>query len=90
MSFHVTHPNLTKYVETKNAWDRLMRKAGRPSEPKLYDLRNLTAASKARLMSEIECDLSPENLTCDGELTGTKLRQRAAYLKAVKTELESI
>lgn len=83
MSFHTTHPNLARYVESKNGWDKLMKRPAR------FDLSNFTRADKAQLMEEIDCDLSPENLTCDGELSGENLRRKAAYLKAIKAELES-
>ena len=39
--------------------------------------------TKEQLLSElkrIECRLSPENLTCDGELPRSEVRRRAAQL----------
>ena len=43
----------------------------------------MNEAEKARLMKEllrIECALSPENLTCDGELSQSQVRRRGAEL----------
>jgi len=41
----------------------------------MHDLRN------------VECQLSPENLSCDGELRGRKLQQKAKMLNARKADL---
>jgi hypothetical protein len=49
----------------------------------------MTVADLTRLRGEIECDLSPENLTCDGELSGDNLQRKAAHLNRVKAELEN-
>jgi hypothetical protein len=41
-------------------------------------------------MDDLENDLSPENLTCDGELRGAKLVQKANKLKAAYSELQTL
>jgi hypothetical protein len=88
-SLRKTFPNLVKYVETKNAWEKACHQGGRPGSPGVFDLYHFTNRDKARLTMDLECDLSPENLCCDGELSGPALRQKAQYLNAVKTELEA-
>lgn len=82
MSFHHTHPNLARYVQSKNAWRRLMKEVP-------FDLNFLTLADKKRLQEHLEGDLSPENLCCDGELQGEDLALKTDYLLAVKRELAS-
>jgi hypothetical protein len=78
------YPNLVKYVERYNLETKLFYSQG-----ETLDLSHFTHANKTTLMQHVECDLSPENLCCDGELSGPALRQKAQYLNAVKTELES-
>lgn len=78
------HPNLVKYVERYNMETKLFYSRG-----ETFDLNNFTHANKKALMEHLECDLSPENLCCDGELSGPALRQKAQYLNAVKAELTS-
>lgn len=78
------YPNLVKYVERYNLETRLFYSQG-----ETFDLAHFTHANKAKLMERLECDLSPENLCCDGELSGPALRQKAQHLNAVKAELEA-
>jgi hypothetical protein len=84
MTLRVTHPNISRYVDRKNAWANVFGEKDR------IDLRNLTKAEKAKLLESLDCDLSPENLCCDGELHGVALVNKAAYLNAAKTELETL
>jgi len=37
---------------------------------------------------ELACDLSPENLTCDGELSRSRVNQKLRLLKAAWKALE--
>lgn len=46
-----------------------------------------TEAEILRDLQRVECDLSPENLTCDGELSGAQVRKRAAALKTKRAAL---
>lgn len=74
---------LTEYLQTRNAFAKLF---GTPPI-------NLEKANKTQiesLMSELEDELSPENLTCDGELSGARLVRKANSLKAAYTELQAI
>ena len=52
---------LKKYVEEKNTWQILF------SGTKLLTLD--TAAGRKAVAEQIDCDLSPENLHCDGEIS---------------------
>jgi hypothetical protein len=76
--------SLAKYIEQKNSWDRLFNKQPR------YNMRNLTHVDAQQLMNSIENDLSPENLTCDGELSRAQVMERSAYLNAAQRELAKL
>ena len=73
--------NLTAYVEAKNKWNALFGTA-----PMTFPLSQSNANS---LMDSIACELSPENLGCDGELSSRQVRAKARELNAVKAELEA-
>lgn len=70
--------SLSKYVEQKNRWNAIFGKA---------ELNVRNAADRQRIAEMIDCDLSPENLTCDGELRGPALRQRHAMLVKAAQDL---
>ena len=58
-----------------------------PSERK--DLEQTKKACLEHLL-EIECKLSPENLTCDGELSRSEINRRYRILdEARKTEIKN-
>lgn len=69
---------LSKYVEQKNRWNAIFGKT---------ELNVRNAEDRKRIAEMIDCDLSPENLTCDGELRGTALRQRQAFLVKAAQDL---
>ena len=73
--------HLASYVEQKN-WVRRMF-----NQPELA-ASNLSARDVQDLLLSIEGDLSPENLTCDGELRGARLRSKRAMLEGARSELE--
>lgn len=76
---------LDRYVKEQN----VMRGAfgDGPAEPEF----SLTSAKdRKKLRSYLECDLSPENLCCDGELSGARLHTKTRYLNGALQELESI
>lgn len=57
---------------------------------KTYDAYNLSRSDIKDLLDRLECDLSPENLCCDGELRGKALQQKSKLLYGAKSELESL
>ena len=73
--------NLESYVERKNSWGKLFGSK---------QLSLLNAKDRQSIANSIDADLSPENLTCDGELSGSEVRQRQAYLFRCAEELISI
>lgn len=74
-------PNLNKYVEYRNTIKDVF------GDIRL-DLRK--PDDRAELREHIECDLSPENLCCDGELPAAAVVQKRKYLEAVSRELDSL
>jgi hypothetical protein len=74
---------LTEYVQTRNAFAKIF---GKP----VINLSKITKTDIQNLMDDLENDLSPENLTCDGELSGARLVQKANKLKAAYSELQTL
>ena len=75
--------SLRKYINHQNRMATLFG-------GKLFDMSNMTAEDKTALAKKVLCDLSPENLTCDGELRGAKLRTKQQMLNGAKAELEAM
>ena len=72
---------LEAYVENKNKWSKIFN--GRQ-----YSLLN--KEDRQAIANSIDADLSPENLTCDGELRGAQVQQKFRYLTRCAEELLSI
>jgi hypothetical protein len=72
---------LEVYVERKNQWRAIFK--DRP-------LSLLNAQDRQTIANSIDSDLSPENLTCDGELRGSAVRDKMNYLTRCAEELISI
>ncbi len=70
--------NLKAYVESKNKWAKLF--GGK-------ELNLKSAADRKQLARDIDCDLSPENISCDGELPVRQVMARRAALHKVAAEL---
>ena len=73
--------NLEAYVERKNKWAAIFK--GR-------QLSLLNAKDRQAIADSLDADLSPENLTCDGELRGTEVRDKQRFLFRCAEELISI
>ena len=54
----------------------------------IINVRNLDHAIAQQLAADLACDLSPENLTCDGELDRHTVQQRAARYRGALRELQ--
>lgn len=72
---------LEQYVEQKNRWGAIF--GNKP-------LSLLNAKDRQKIADSIDSDMSPENLTCDGEIRGLALQQKARYLERCAAELLSI
>ena len=73
---------LNAYIDQKNRYMALFR--GQRTEP-LYEIQ--TAAGRLRVAKMIDCDLSPENLSCDGELPRAEVNRRYRELTAAARDL---
>ena len=71
---------LEQFVEQENRWSAIF------GGPKL-DLRQ--ASDRQLIASSIDAALSPENLTCDGELPASQVRAKHANLVKVARELQA-
>ena len=69
---------LQAYVERRNAWAKIFK------GPQL-SLQN--DADRKRIAQMIDADLSPENLTCDGELSRAEVDRRYRTLRRVAAQL---
>jgi hypothetical protein len=72
---------LEAYVDSKNSWGKLFG-----SKP--LSLQN--AADRQAIADSIDADLSPENLTCDGELTRSQVQAKYQRLTRAARELQTI
>ena len=75
--------NLEQYVHQTNEWNRLFN-------PKRPALSLLNQADRQKIAQKLDADLSPENLSCDGELPAAQVRTKHAYLSRCAQELLSI
>jgi hypothetical protein len=73
-----TMRSLKAYVDQKNAWNAIFK--GRQ-----LDIDN--PADRQRIASMIDSDLSPENLSCDGELSRSAVNAKYRQLQAAAKEL---
>jgi hypothetical protein len=72
--------NIKQYVNSKNAMARLFGDSP-------MDLNN--AADREVIAKLIDCDLCPENLTQDGELSTKEVARRLKFLNACVNELRT-
>jgi hypothetical protein len=73
--------HLQQYVDQKNAWETIF---GHPG----LDINN--PSDRVRIANAIDCDLSPENLSCDGELSIGQVRARYQTLTKAADELKAL
>jgi hypothetical protein len=69
---------LKEFVARENRFDAIFGKPG-------LDLAN--AADRQRIASKIDSCLSPENLSCDGEVRGAQLQAKARFLNRAAEQL---
>lgn len=72
---------IERYVADKNNWNSLFGK---------NKLSLLVKADRQRIADMLDADLSPENLTCDGELPRAEVQRRYNFLTKAAKELKSI
>ena len=72
---------LAQYVQEANEWNKIFGKGP-------YDLTK--AKDRQELANKIDGELSPENLTCDGELPAHQVNVRYKRLTAAAEELRQL
>ncbi len=73
--------NLTQYISKINTIRTLFNK-------KNIDLNSLSDSDISAIKSNLESDLSPENLFADGEISRQEAQQKELFFKNVLKELE--
>jgi hypothetical protein len=69
---------LEAYVAQKNAWAKIWNKR---------ELSLLNATDRQTIANSIDSEMSPENLTCDGELPPAMVRDKMRRLTRCAEEL---
>jgi hypothetical protein len=72
---------LQKYIDQKNHWNSIFK-------GEQYDIT--TQAGRQRLADQIDSALSPENLTCDGELPRAEVNRRYKELMTAAKQLKQL
>ena len=72
---------LQAYIDQKNKWQKLFK------GPQ-YEIE--TAKGRQVVAACLDSDLSPENLTCDGELSRAEVARRYKELTAAALELNKL
>ena len=74
--------SLKKYIEEQNFMNKLF---------KMPLLKMPTTSAECEpLFQKLECDMSPENLTCDGELSRNQVLAKSKKLQAAWKGLQKI
>jgi hypothetical protein len=72
---------LQAYVDQKNKWAALFKGA---------QMELTTAKGRQRVADSLDADLSPENLTCDGELPRAEVARRYKALREAAVQLTAL
>ena len=73
--------SIQKYVDNINIWRNMMGKES---------LSLLNSKDCQMIAGILESDMSPENITCDGEIRGAQVQQKLNYYTRCAKELESM
>jgi hypothetical protein len=72
---------LAKFIEQKNHWNSFF-------QGEQYEIK--TAKGRQRVADMIDAALSPENLTCDGELPRAEVNRRYKELMTAAKQLKKL
>ena len=72
---------LQAFIDQKNRWNAIFN-------GEQYEIK--TAAGRQRVADMIDAALSPENLTCDGELPRAEVNRRYKELDAAAKQLRKL
>ena len=73
------YKNLQQWINEQNSWAAIVNAQS-------YNIN--THTSRQQIADELDSALSPENLSCDGELTISQVRARYQRLTAAARELK--
>ena len=69
---------IEKYVEQKNQWRKIFGEK---------PLSLLNAKDRQAIADSLDCDLSPENLHCDGEISAAEANRKFRFLTKAAEQL---
>jgi len=72
---------LQAYIDQKNRWNSMFK-------GKQYEIQ--TAKGRQEVANSLDADLSPENLTCDGELPRSQVQAKYRKLSLAAKELQKL
>jgi hypothetical protein len=72
---------LQAYINQKNKWNAIFK-------GEQFELE--TARGRERVAHSLDADLSPENLTCDGELSRAEVKRRWTALASAARDLKKL
>lgn len=72
---------LQTYIDNKNRWNAIFK-------GEHYEIE--TAKGRQRIADALDADLSPENLTCDGELSRAEVQRRYKTLREASIQLQAL
>jgi hypothetical protein len=72
---------LQAYIDRKNRWNAIFK-------GEQFEIQ--TAQGRQRVADALDADLSPENLTCDGELSRAEVQRRHKVLSTAAQELQKL
>lgn len=73
---------LNEYVARENKWSSLFK------GHTVVEIK--TAAGRQRVADRLDCALSPENLSCDGELSRAEVNRRYQFLTKCARQLQAL
>jgi len=74
--------NLQQFLDRENSWAKLFS---------FGDTHEIdTAEGRQKVADSIDSQLSPENLTCDGELSVREINSKYKYLTAAAADLRKL
>ena len=72
---------LQTYISNKNRWNAIFK-------GEQFELES--AEGRQRVAQSLDADLSPENLTCDGELSRKEIEMRYRLLRDASVQLAAL
>ena len=80
---------LTTYVAQKNCFRKICKQP-RIVIPRANSHPDKRLAKAKIIFDMLDCDLSPENLHCDGEISNAEAKKKELYFNAAWKALETI